>query len=191
MKEEEKEQQVPQMSIGQQLEIMSKVKEIEYQNSLVMMSLEKYNEKFEKLKKEQIELLELINQKVKILEDNNQIFSKTISQEVEKINQVISDQLKSQNQKSEKLIEDLIDKSSKVFNNLNNKIISTCDNSIEQIANETTNAIKSCEDIKVNAKKRFDSYYNRKQIIDYLIYINLAITPILVIILSYLLFIKK
>lgn len=155
------------------------------------MSLEKYNEKFEKLKKEQIELLELINQKVKILEDNNQIFSKTISQEVEKINKVISDQLKSQSQKSEKMIGDLIDKSSKVFNNFNNKIISTCDNSMEQITNETTKVIKSCEDMKVNAKKRFDSYYNRKKVIDYLIYINLAITPILLIILSYLLFIKK
>lgn len=186
MKEEEKEkeQQIPQMSIGQQLEIMSKVKEIEYQNSLVIMSLEKYNEKFEKLKKEQIELLELINQKVKILEDNNQIFSKTISQEVEKINKVISEQLKSQSQKSEKMIGDLIDKSSKVFNNFNNKIISTCDNSMEQITNETTKVIKSCEDMKVNAKKRFDSYYNRKKVIDYLIYINLAITPILLIILS-------
>lgn len=191
MKEEEKEQQVPQMSIDQQLEIMSKVKEIEYQNSLVMMSLEKYNEKFEKLKKEQTELLELINQKIKILEDNNQIFSKTMSQEIEKINQVIYEQLKSQSQKSEKMIGDLIDKSSKVFNNLNNKIISTCENNIEQITKETTNAIKSCEDMKVNAKKRFDSYYNRKKVIDYLIYINLAITPILLIILSYLLFIKK
>ena len=99
--------------------------------------------------------------------------------------------MKSQSQKSEKIIGDLIDKSSKVFNNLNNKISSTCENSMEQITNETTNAIKSCEDIKVNAKKRFDSYYNRKKIIDYLIYINLAITPILLIVLSYLLFIKK
>lgn len=62
---------------------------------------------------------------------------------------------------------------------------------MEQITNKTTNAIENCEDMKVKAKKRFDSYYNRKQIIDYLIYINLAITPILLIILSYVLFIKK
>ncbi|WP_394857242.1 hypothetical protein [Clostridium paraputrificum] len=89
------------------------------------------------------------------------------------------------------MIGDLIDKSSNVFNNLNNKIISTCENSIEQITTETTNSIESCEEMKSNAKKRFDSYYNRKQIIDYLIYINLAITPILLIILSYVLFIKK
>ena len=81
----------------------------------------------------------------------------------------------------------MIDKSSKVFDNFNNKIISTCENKIEQITNETTNEIKSCEDIKVNAKKRFDSYYNRKKIIDYLIYINLAITPILFIVLSWVL----
>lgn len=89
------------------------------------------------------------------------------------------------------MIGDLIDKSSNVFNNLNNKIISTCENSIEQITTETTNSIESCKEMKSNAKKRFDSYYNRKQIIDYLIYINLAITPILLIILSYVLFIKK
>ena len=82
------------------------------------------------------------------------------------------------------MIGDLIDKSSNVFNNLNNKIISTCENSIEQITTETTNSIESCEEMKSN-------YYNRKQIIDYLIYINLAITPILLIILSYVLFIKK
>lgn len=89
------------------------------------------------------------------------------------------------------MIGDLIDKSSNVFNNLNNKIISTCENSIEQITTETTNSIESCKEMQSNAKKRFDSYYNRKQIIDYLIYINLAITPILLIILSYVLFIKK
>ncbi len=120
---------------------------------------------------------------------NNKIIS--TCQEMEKINQTVSEQLKNQNQKSEKLIGDLIDKSSNIFNNLNNKIISTCENSMEQITNETTKAIESCEDMKTNAKKRFDSYYNRKKIIDYLVYINLAITPILLIILSYVLFIKK
>lgn len=85
------------------------------------------------------------------------------------------------------MIGDLIDKSSNVFNNLNNKIISTCEKSIEQITTETTNSIESCEEMKIKSKKRFDSYYKRKQFIDYLIYINLAITPILLIILSWLL----
>lgn len=83
------------------------------------------------------------------------------------------------------------DNSTNVFNNLNNKIISTCENSMEQISNKTINAIESCEEMKINAKKRFDSHYNRKKIIDYLIYINLAITPILLLSLSYVVFIKK
>ncbi len=89
------------------------------------------------------------------------------------------------------MIGDLIDKSSNVFNNLNNKIISTYESSTKQITKETAKAIDSCEEIKSDSKKRFESYYNRKKIIDYLIYINLAITPILLIILSYVVFIKK
>jgi len=85
----------------------------------------------------------------------------------------------------------LIDKSSEVFKKLDNKIYATYKTSTEKIATETTKAIESIEEIKVDSKKRFDSYYNRKKIIDYLIYINLAITPILLLILSYVIFIKK
>lgn len=99
--------------------------------------------------------------------------------------------MQSQNQKSEKLIGSLIDKSSEVFKKLDNKIYATYKTSTEKIATETTKAIESIEEIKVDSKKRFDSYYNRKKIIDYLIYINLAITPILLLILSYVIFIKK
>lgn len=85
----------------------------------------------------------------------------------------------------------MIDKSSEVFKKLDNKIYATYKTSTEKIATETTKAIESIEEIKVDSKKRFDSYYNRKKIIDYLIYINLAITPILLLILSYVIFIKK
>lgn len=89
------------------------------------------------------------------------------------------------------MIGDLIDKSSTVFTNLDNKICSTYRNSTEQIIKETTKALENCEEIKLNAKKRFDSYYSRKKFIDYLIYINLAVTPILLIILTYVFFIKQ
>lgn len=85
----------------------------------------------------------------------------------------------------------MIDKSSEVFKKLDNKIYATYKTSTEKIATETTKAIESIEEIKVDSKKRFDSYYNRKKNIDYLIYINLAITPILLLILSYVIFIKK
>jgi len=52
-----------------------------------------------------------------------------------------------------------------------------------RINKETADTVRKCEELQDNSKKRFKSYYNRKKIIDYLIYINLAVTPILLIIL--------
>lgn len=85
----------------------------------------------------------------------------------------------------------LRDKNSEILETLNNKIHNTYNQNTKDLMSQTTNTIEMCQELQTDAKKRFESYYNRKQIIDYLIYINLAITPILLAILTYVLFIKK
>jgi hypothetical protein len=59
-----------------------------------------------------------------------------------------------------------------------------------RINKETADTVQKCEELQDNSRKRFKSYYNRKKIIDYLIYIDLAITPILLIVLCKILFKK-
>ncbi|MHB7977261.1 hypothetical protein FDC22_11875 [Clostridium botulinum] len=58
---------------------------------------------------------------------------------------------------------------------------------IERIGTET----EALNELQKEAENRCEGYYNRKTIIDYLIYINLAITPILFFIIIYIQFFKK
>lgn len=62
---------------------------------------------------------------------------------------------------------------------------------INSLSEKSTQYIETTEKLKADAKKRFESYYNRKKIIDFLIYINLAITPLLFAVIVYILFLKK
>ena len=70
---------------GQQLEMISQIRAVEYQNSLVLTSLEKYNEQHAILKKEQNELLGEIQQKIHELKDSNGILIENIGQEIESL----------------------------------------------------------------------------------------------------------
>lgn len=89
------------------------------------------------------------------------------------------------------MIGNIVSDSSNVYDNLNNKIISTYNTHTDKLIKEIENTILTCEEVKIDAKKRFTSYYNRKTFIDYLIYLNLLATPILAAILIYIEFIKK
>lgn len=60
-----------------------------------------------------------------------------------------------------------------------------------KIEAETKKAIRECEEIVSEARKNQESFFDRSRFKDILVYINLSITPILLIILSYVLFIKK
>lgn len=153
-------QETPEISIGKQLEVISKVKEVEYQNSLVMLSLERYNAKYELLKKEQIELLESVNQNIAGLKINNDILKNQINEE----------------------IKNLSVNSQQVLHNLNESIIETYRSNLKDLKNETKETIEDLNDLKENSRTRFESYYDRKKIFDWLIYIYIAITPILFII---------
>lgn len=85
----------------------------------------------------------------------------------------------------------LNDKSQSVISNLEDKINQTYKENIEKLNEKTKETIEKCIDLQSNSKQRFESYYNKKKIIDYLIYINLGITPIMFLILIYLQFLKK
>jgi uncharacterized protein YgiM (DUF1202 family) len=85
----------------------------------------------------------------------------------------------------------LSDSSQNILEDLKRKIESTYKKNTEHISNEIIEAIQKCEELKETSKNDYESHYKRKKIIDYLIYANLGITPILFIILSYVLFFKK
>lgn len=61
----------------------------------------------------------------------------------------------------------------------------------DKIEAETKKAIRECEEIVSEARNNQKSFFDRSRLKDILVYINLAITPILLIIISYVLFIKK
>jgi len=77
-----------------------------------------------------------------------------------------------------------------MFKEFESKIETIYKTNTARINKETADTVQKCEELQDNSKERFKSYYNRKKIIDYLIYLNLAITPILLIILC-VIFFKK
>ena len=88
---------------------------------------------------------------------------------------------------TEKEITELSDNFGTILSELNNKIEDTYKKNTKRITDVTTETVEKCEDIQNNAKKRSKSYFDRKKIIDWLVYINLGLTPIFLI----LLYLKK
>lgn len=70
---------------SQQLEMISQIRAVEYQNSLVLTSLEQYNTRHEQLKHEQTALLGEIQQKIHELKDSNKTLTANIGQEIESL----------------------------------------------------------------------------------------------------------
>ncbi|WP_236887296.1 hypothetical protein [Clostridium botulinum] len=91
----------------------------------------------------------------------------------------------------EEQLEILVDKSNKILKGLYIKLDKVYKVHIERIGTETEKKIQALNELQKEAENRYESYYNRKTIIDYLIYINLAITPILFFIIIYIQFFKK
>lgn len=57
--------------------------------------------------------------------------------------------------------------------------------------NKLKEIVEETEKVKNKADREVKSYFYRHKIIDYLVYINLIITPILFLIIIYILFFKK
>jgi len=77
------------------------------------------------------------------------------------------------------------------MNVLIRKLQESLNSRLGTVADDTRKYIRELESIKSDSKDRFESYYNRKKWFDYLIIANLSIVPILLIILSYVVFFKK
>lgn len=82
------------------------------------------------------------------------------------------------------------DRSKQVITNLDSNIKTTFNSNLEKINEETIKVVKNSEEIQKRSSERFESFYNRKKYMDYLIYLNLGITPILLLIVIYIIFIK-
>jgi ABC-type nitrate/sulfonate/bicarbonate transport system substrate-binding protein len=85
----------------------------------------------------------------------------------------------------------LKDRHEDLIEDLNVQIIKAFRESTKKIEEESENTVKKCERIISEARENQESYFNRSKFKDRLVYINLLITPILLIILSYVVFIKK
>jgi len=152
------------------------------------MSLEQYNRKYEVLKKEQTELLESANQKIEQLKTSNEMIKEVLNQELQNLTLSMEQETKNLIKKSEKEISTLSDNFGKILSNLNTKTEDTYSKNTKRITDETTTTVQKCQELQESSKKRFNSYYNRKKVIDWLVFLNLGITPIFLILLF---FIKK
>ncbi|WP_443662419.1 hypothetical protein [Clostridium sp.] len=83
------------------------------------------------------------------------------------------------------------DKGQSILSNLKIKIEDTFKSKTDLISQTTSNTIQTCHELQESSKNRSKSYFKRKLNIDFLVYANLGITPILFILLSYVIFFKK
>lgn len=157
-------QQLSNMPIEEQLNVLQEVKMIDYQNSLVMASLEKYNKKFEQLKKEQTELLENISNQMESFKKSNDLLNQNMKETLDNF---------TSSQKAGML--DMIDKANHVLD-ITDKGLKE---KIEKFKEETDSFISNCEEGKKKIDKRYRSFFHNRKIIDFIIIIDLIIIPIL------------
>ena len=168
----------PQMSIGEQLNVLQEVKRIDYQNSLVMASLEKYNEKFEQLKKEQTELLENIKSQSQSLKKSNDLLSQNMKETLTEF----TDQQKAE-------ISGVIDKANEVIKTTENSLNIGLNRGMQSIKEESEKFIIDCEEKKKQTERRYNSFFERWKWLDYLIIADLLIMPIIIGFIAYKVFI--
>lgn len=84
-------------------------------------------------------------------------------------------------------VSNLIDRANKVIHQFKGALDREFNANMEKVGEETKKTIEELENIKSKANERFTSYYNRKKWIDYLIWGYMAATPILFIIVIWLL----
>lgn len=79
----------------------------------------------------------------------------------------------------------------KVLEFTKDKLDETFKKNVATITEETNKSIEAYNNARYDAQRQFKSFYNRKTFIDILIYINLVVTPILALMMAYVLFFKK
>jgi len=78
-----------------------------------------------------------------------------------------------------------------LLDNISKNIDTLLNSKLDDISKDSIEYIQEVDKTKKDAQKRFESFYDRKKVIDYMIYVNLAITPILFVIILFIVFFKK
>ena len=85
----------------------------------------------------------------------------------------------------------LSDSNKELLSGVRRDVNSLLTSKLDGVATETKEYINSLENLKEDSKNRFKSFFDRWKIIDYLVLANLTIVPILLLVLSYMVFFKK
>lgn len=165
--------QPTQMSIEGQLSVLQEVKRIDYQNSLVMKSLQEYNVKFEQLKKEQIELLENIKNQAENLKESNEILNEKMEDNLTKFANIHRTEIMT-----------IVDEANNILSATKTSLNQGLEGYLKKINDENEDFLSKCEERK---RKLFRKW----TIIDYLILADLLIIPIATAILVYKVFFVK
>lgn len=78
-----------------------------------------------------------------------------------------------------------------IAHNISKKTDAVLTSKLDSLSVKSSDYISTIDEMQKNAQKRFTSFYGRKKILDILVMVNLAITPILLLVISYLIFLKK
>ncbi len=89
-----------------------------------------------------------------------------------------------------KPIKQLRGKCQNTISQLQSKIENTYITKKARITKESKDTIQECREFQERSEKRFQRYYKRKKIIDYIVYADLAIANILLVVLCWAVFIK-
>jgi len=81
----------------------------------------------------------------------------------------------------------LSDENYNMLSKINKHLFGIFKDNTKRINNATTETVEKCQELQESAGKRSKSYFDRKKIIDWLVYINLGLTPVFLI----LLYLKK
>lgn len=83
------------------------------------------------------------------------------------------------------------DNTEKLIGDTAKELDSILSSKLDDLSSKSTEYISQVENLKIDAKKRFESFYGRKKWLDYLIIANLALTPIILIFVIYWTVFKK
>lgn len=149
----------------EKLEIINKESQIERENRLLKESIALSHEELRKFQKDH-----------KLQIDN---MKNTINKLENKINQL---------QDSNNLISESI---AHEVNTLSTKIDVLLVSKVKTLSKVNKEYVEELKELTNKSKERFESFYNKKKLIDRLIFVNLGITPALFLILVFFIFFKK
>jgi len=77
----------------------------------------------------------------------------------------------------------LSDDNYRMLSEVKNEVKDIFKDSTDRINKKTAETVQTCQEIQNTSKEQSKSYFHRKKIIDWLVYINLGLTPVFLILL--------